>query len=175
MGAASERRALLMEANDDYDPYLTIDVNEYLIEEWPTLTAKHRQSVWHLCQTDEDFDYDTIHDQIDEKVYIYAESNPMVVLGDEDEDESETEGDEELDDEDLDDEESDDNIFEFMFAYLEDYWSELSEDQMESISNSLVDKQEELSDFLDAFVYDYAKANDPTIDLSEMEDEEDTE
>ena len=46
---------------------------------------------------------------------------------------------------------------------------------MESISNSLVDKQEELSDFLDAFVYDYAKANDPTIDLSEMEDEEDTE
>ena len=40
MGAASERRALLMEANDDYNPYLTIDVNEYLIEEWPTLNCK---------------------------------------------------------------------------------------------------------------------------------------
>jgi len=32
MGAASERRALLLEADDAYDPFLTIDVNEYLIE-----------------------------------------------------------------------------------------------------------------------------------------------
>ena len=47
MSAASERRALLLEADDSYDPFLTIDVNEYLIEEFPTLTAKHRQSVWH--------------------------------------------------------------------------------------------------------------------------------
>ena len=172
MGAASERRALLMEANDDYNPYLTIDVNEYLIEEWPTLTAKHRQSVWHLCQTDEEFDYDSIHDQIDEKVYIYAESDPNVVI--DTEDESEVEDPEEETEEDSDDE-SDETIFDMMFSYLEDSWPDLTEDQMESISNSLVDKQEELSDFLDAFVYDYAKANDKTIDLSEMEDEEDTE
>ena len=168
MGAASERRALLMEANDDYNPYLTIDVNEYLIDEWPTLTAKHRQSVWHLCQTDEEFDYDPIHDQIDEKVYIYAESDPNVVLS------TEAEDTEEANEEDSDDE-SDQTIFDMMFSYLEDSWPDLTEDQMESISNSLVDKQEELSDFLDVFVYDYAKANDPTIDLSEMEDEEDTE
>lgn len=40
MSAASERRALLLEANDDYDPFLTVDVNEYLIEHYPTLTAK---------------------------------------------------------------------------------------------------------------------------------------
>jgi hypothetical protein len=172
MGAASERRALLMEANDDYNPYLTIDVNEYLIEEWPTLTAKHRQSVWHLCQTDEEFDYDPIHDQIDEKVYIYAESDPNVVI--DTEDESEVEDPEEETEEDSDDE-SDETIFDMMFSYLEDSWPDLTEDQMESISNSLVDKQEELSDFLDAFVYDYAKANDQTIDLSEMEDEEDNE
>ena len=172
MGAASERRALLMEANDDYNPYLTIDVNEYLIEEWPTLTAKHRQSVWHLCQTDEEFDYDSIHDQIDEKVYIYAESDPNVVI--DTEDESEVIDSEEETEEDSDDE-SDETIFDMMFSYLEDSWPDLTEDQMESISNSLVDKQEELSDFLDAFVYDYAKANDQTIDLSEMEDEEDTE
>jgi hypothetical protein len=172
MGAASERRALLMEANDDYNPYLTIDVNEYLIEEWPTLTAKHRQSVWHLCQTDEEFDYDSIHDQIDEKVYIYAESDPNVVI--DTEDESDVEDSEEETEEDSDDE-SDETIFDMMFSYLEDSWPDLTEDQMESISNSLVDKQEELSDFLDAFVYDYAKANDQTIDLSEMEDEEDNE
>lgn len=172
MGAASERRALLMEADDDYNPFLTIDINEYLIEEWPTLTAKHRQSVWHLCQTDDDFDYDSIHDQIDDKVYIYAESNPNVVLPTDDE--SEVEDSEEETEEDSDDE-SDETIFDMMFSYLEDSWPDLTEDQMESISNFLVDKQEELSDFLDAFVYDYAKANDPTIDLSEMEDEEDTE
>ena len=172
MGAASERRALLMEANDDYNPYLTIDVNEYLIDEWPTLTAKHRQSVWHLCQTDEEFDYDSIHDQIDDKVYIYAESDPNVVLPTEDESDAE---DPEEDNEEDSDDESDETIFDMMFSYLEDSWPDLTEDQMESISNSLVDKQEELSDFLDAFVYDFAKANDPTIDLSEMEDEEDNE
>ena len=172
MGAASERRARLMEANGEQNPYLTIDVNEYLIEEWPTLTAKHRQSVWHLCQTDEEFDYDSIHDQIDEKVYIYAESDPNVVI--DTEDESDVEDSEEETEEDSDDE-SDETIFDMMFSYLEDSWPDLTEDQMESISNSLVDKQEELSDFLDAFVYDYAKANDKTIDLSEMEDEEDNE
>ncbi len=172
MGAASERRALLLEANDDYDPYIAVNIDEYLIQEWPTLTAKHRQSVRHLCQTDEEFDYDPIHDQIDEKVYVYAESDPNVVLPTEDE--SDVEDLEEDDEEDSDDE-SDETIFDMMFSYLEDSWPDLTEDQMESISNSLVDKQEELSDFLDAFVYDYAKANDPTIDLSEMEDEEDTE
>ena len=172
MGAASERRALLLEANDDYDPYIAVNVDEYLIEEWPTLTAKHRQSVRHLCRTDEEFDYDPIHDQIDEKVYIYAESDPKVVLPTEDE--SEAKDPEEEDEEDSDDE-SDETIFDMMFSYLEDSWPDLTEDQMESISNSLVDKQEELSDFLDAFVYDYAKANDQTIDLSEMEDEEDNE
>ena len=170
MGAASERRALLMEANDDYDPYLAVNVDEYLIQEWPTLTAKHRQSVRHLCQTDEEFDYDPIHDQIDEKVFIYAESNPNVILvtGDDDDDATyETEEDLEV--------VSDALIFEMMHNHLEIYWPDLSKNQTEVVSNFLVDQKDSLLDFLDGFVYDYAKANDSTIDLSEMEDEEDTE
>ena len=169
MGAASERRALLMECNDDYDPYIVVNVDEYLIDEWPTLTAKHRQSVRHLCQTDDEFDYDPIHDQIDEKVLIYADSDPSVVLvtGDESDDEVYEEEDSE--------EVLDNSIFEMMSNHLQLNWPNLTHDQVEVISNVLVDKKDELLDYLDVFVYDYAKANDPTIDLSEMEGEEEIE
>jgi len=162
MGAASERRALLLEADETYDPFLTVDVNEYLIEEFPTLTAKHRQSVWHLCQNDDDFDYEPIYAQIDEKVEEYADTNSEVILDYEDDDSEE----------DDDDEDDNQEIYDLMSTHIEVQWPELTEDQMDAISNSLVEKQEELQDFLDAFVYDYAKANDPTIDVSEMEDTE---
>ena len=167
MGAASERRALLLEADDTYDPFLTIDVNEYLIEEFKTLTAKQRQSVWHLCQNDEDFNYDSIHDQIDDWVYEYAESNPDVVL-------DESTDDSELTEEEQDEEEQEEGysqvIYDLMCTHLENEWPALSEEQVDAISNSLVDKIDELEDFFDAFVYDYAKESDSTIDVSEMEE-----
>ena len=122
MGAASERRALLLEADDTYNPYLTIDINEYLIDEFPTLTAKHRQSVWHLCQNDEDFDYDSIHDQIDDWVYEYAESNPDVVLDEPEDDDSELA------------EESDEEIETYLSidveTYLQDNYDEIDEDEL---------------------------------------------
>ena len=114
MGAAAERRALLLEADDSYDPFLTIDVNEYLIKEFPTLTAKHRQSVWHLCQNDEDFDYDSIHDQVDDWVFEYAESNPDVVL----DNSSYTE------EEDDDDDQDEDNLESLIFVDVEEYLQE---------------------------------------------------
>jgi hypothetical protein len=122
MGAASERRALLLEADDTYNPYLTIDINEYLIDEFPTLTAKHRQSVWHLCQNDDDFDYDSIHDQIDDWVYEYAESNPDVVLDETEDDDSELS------------EESDEEIETYLSidveTYLQDNYDEIDEDEL---------------------------------------------
>ena len=62
-----------------------------------------------------------------------------------------------------------------MHNHLEIYWPDLSKNQTEVVSNFLVDQKASLLDFLDVFVYDYAKANDSTIDLSEMEDEDDTE
>tara|TARA_B100000902_G_scaffold165624_1_gene160565 strand:- start:2295 stop:2801 length:507 start_codon:yes stop_codon:yes gene_type:complete len=123
MGAASERRALLLEADDDYNPFLSVDVNEYLIEEFPTLTAKHRKSVWHLCQNDDDFDYDSIHDQIDDWVYEYAESNPDVVLDESANDDSDSS------------EESDDEIETYLSVdienYLQDNYDEIDEEELQ--------------------------------------------
>ena len=169
MGAASERRALLLEADDSYDPFLTVDVNEYLIEEFKTLTAKQRQSVWHLCQNDEDFNYDSIHDQIDDWVYEYAESNSDVVL-DESTDDSELTEEEQEEEEEQQEEEYSQIIYDLMCTHLENEWPDLSEEQVDAISNSLVDKIDELEDFFDVFVYDYAKESDSTIDVSEMEE-----
>jgi hypothetical protein len=167
MGAASERRALLLEADDSYNPFLAVDVNEYLIGEFPTLTIKQRTSVVHLCQSDEDFDYSSIHDQIDEKLYEHAETNPEVILGDVSADTVV-----ESDDDESDVDEDDQSVYDLMYTHLEEEWPQLTEDQMDSISNSLVEKQDELQDFFDVFVFDYAKANDPSIDVSEMEDTE---
>jgi hypothetical protein len=164
MGAASERRALLLEADDSYNPFLTVNVNEYLIDEFPTLTIKQRTSVVHLCQNDEDFDYSSIHNQIDEKLYEHAETNPEVIL-DEVSDDSVVELDDEAD-------ENDQSVYDLMYTHLEEEWPQLTEDQMDVISNSLVEKQDELHDFLDLFICDYANATDPSIDVSEMEDTE---
>ena len=131
MGAASERRALLLEADDSYDPFLSIDVNEYLIEEFPTLTAKQRQSVWSLCQNDEDFDYDSIHDQIDDWVYEYAESNPDVVLDLEEEEEEDEDTSSDSDDEESDDDdERDVCLFVNLESYIEDNYDEITDDEM---------------------------------------------
>ena len=82
MGRISERRALFLQDDPDFDPYLIIDVNEYLIEEWPKLTAKQRKSVWVSCQTDPDFDYGFIYEQIDQMILTLAETNPAIDLSD---------------------------------------------------------------------------------------------
>lgn len=166
MGAASERRALLLEADDSYNPFLAVDVNEYLIDEFPTLTIKQRTSVVHLCQNDEDFDYSPIHNQIDEKLYEYAETNPEVIL-DEVSDDSVVESDDEVNED-----EDDQSVYDIMYTHLEEEWPQLTEDQMDAISNSLVEKQDELHDFLDLFIFDYANATDPSIDVSQMEETE---
>ena len=122
MGAASERRALLLEADDSYDPFLAINVDEYLIEHYTTLTAKNRQSVRYLCQNDEGFDYEPIYDQIDGWVYEYAESNPDVVLDESEDDDSDSS------------EESDDEIETYLSvdieSYLQDNYDEIDEDEL---------------------------------------------
>ena len=129
MGAASERRALLLETDDSYDPFLTIDINEYLIKEFPTLTAKQRQSVWYLCQNDDSFNYDSIHDQIDDWVYEYAESNPDVILNEDDEDDSSSDNEFDESDEE-EDEDVESNIFVDLKSYLQDNYDEIDEDEM---------------------------------------------
>ena len=68
MGKWTERRSLYYEDDEKYDPYLSLDVNEYLISEWPTLSLKQRRGVWTLAQNDEDFDWSSVEEQIDDYV-----------------------------------------------------------------------------------------------------------
>jgi len=164
MGAAAERRALLLEADDTYDPFLTIDVNEYLIKEFPTLSAKQRQSVWHLCQNDEDFDYDPIHDQIDDWVFEYAESDPNVVL----ENSSHTAEDEDDDDQNEDD--LDSLVFVDVEEYLQENFDGFEEDEIPYLLELITYKFDYSSVYIqiDRIVSNY---NDGQYDDEELEDE----
>jgi hypothetical protein len=152
MGAASERRALLLEADDSYNPFLAVDVNEYLIGDFSTLTQKHRTSVIHLCQNDEDFDYSLIYEQIDDKVYEYAETNSEVVLeqfSDTDEDEYEEE------------EEEDDSYESLVYVdvqqHLQDNYEEMDDDELAYMTDLITYKFDYSSvyDQIDQIVSNY--------------------
>ena len=65
MGRISERRALYYEDDPDHDPFIGLDINEYLIENHPGMTLKQRRAVWTLCQSDGDFNFDPIYEEID--------------------------------------------------------------------------------------------------------------
>ena len=172
MGAAAERRALLLEADDSYDPFLTIDVNEYLIKEFPTLTAKHRQSVWHLCQNDEDFDYDSIHDQVDDWVFEYAESNPDVVLDNSSYTEEEPEED---------DDQDEDNLESLIFVDVEEYLQEnfdgFEEDEIPYVTELVTYKFDYSSVYeqIDQIVSNYNDGQYDDDELEENSKEESTE
>jgi len=174
MSAASERRALLLEADDSYDPFLTIDINEYLIENYPTLTAKNRQSVWHLCQNDEDFDYDSIHNQIDDWVYEYAESDPEVVLEDSSVIDENEDGDEDGDE--------DDDIESLVYVdveeYLQDNYDELNEEELAYIVELITFKFDysNVYEQIDQIISNYVdgKYDDELDDASEEQIEVET-
>ena len=100
MGRFSERRALYYEDDEDFNPVLSVDVNEYLIDNYVATSLKQRRAVWHLCQTDEEFDYSSIEDQIDEWVIKYADTDPeMNIEKKEPADEFDFEDDEDLEEE----------------------------------------------------------------------------
>ena len=82
MATAAERRALFYSEDPDHDPFIGVDVNEYLIDEWPQLTLKQRRAVWSSCQRDADFDFEAIYEQIDDAVVLLAESDPSIDLSD---------------------------------------------------------------------------------------------
>ena len=83
MGRKSERRALYYQDDPDYDPFIGVDVNEYLIQNYEGLTLKQRKAIWTLCQNDEDFNYEPIYEEIDAWV--------AYVLGEDDADECDSE------------------------------------------------------------------------------------
>lgn len=100
MGRFSERRALYYEDDDSFNPVLTVDVNEYLINNYVAISLKQRRAVWHLCQSDDNFDFSSIEDQIDDWVLKYAETDPdMNVEKKEPSEQYDIEDDEDLDDE----------------------------------------------------------------------------
>ena len=79
---AAERRALFYEEQSEFDPFLGIDANEYLIEDWPKLTLKQRRAVWSTCQNDGDFDWSSVHEQLDQAVLVLAERDKTIDLSD---------------------------------------------------------------------------------------------
>ena len=176
MGATS-RRNLYYEHDQNFDPNIVIDVNEYLIESWPQLSLKQRTSVWTLAQSDEDFDFEVIHEQIDNYVYDLAETDDTIELPPEDEDDD----DEELDDEEDEDEDDDEPIVYFnILEYLDERWPDLTEDQKQAIIDNIMDDEdfdfETIYQLFDEYVIDYAENVDTSIDLSQLEhDDEDEE
>ena len=80
MGRWTERRALYNEDDETYDPYISLDVNEYLIERYPSLSLKNRRSVWSSCQNDDNFDYSAIEHQINQAVRKLAVKDMKIQL-----------------------------------------------------------------------------------------------
>lgn len=80
MGRWTERRALYNEDDETYDPYISLDVNEYLIDKYPMLSLKNRRSVWSSCQSDDDFDYSSIEHQINQRVRKLAVKDMTIEL-----------------------------------------------------------------------------------------------
>lgn len=141
MGRFSERRALYYEDEDGHDPSLSIDVNEYLIENYEAISLKQRRSIWSLCQNDEDFDYSSIEEQIDSWVIKFAKTDPTMnvtkkitdyidpsELEDKEYDEEEYDEDEE-DDEDYEDE----TVYVDVREYLEDKFEDIPEEEIQEI------------------------------------------
>jgi len=171
MGAKTERRSLYYESDEDFDPTISVDVNEYLIETWPTLTLKQRNSVWSLCQNDEDFDYESIHNQIDDWVYHLAEDNPEVNLGEDAYSDEESEDEEEDLDEHEDDESLDGYLIVDAVGYFADKYPNLTEQQMFDVSDHMNSDEsfswDVLYTYMDYYVKQYASEVDNTIDLEE--------
>ena len=114
MADTLRRRRLVIE-DKELDCCLSFDVNEYLIKNYPTLTYKNRQSVWSICQNDDTFDWSDIEAQLDDTVLELAETDPTVVLPEED----------------LSAEPDEDTFNDFVDAlgnYLVDYWDDIDED-----------------------------------------------
>lgn len=89
--SANERRALAFGSNPEHNSSISYDVNEYLIEAWPTLPARGRKAVWTLAQNDEEFDFSSIEEQIDQHVWTFSETDPTWTAPESDEEYEEDE------------------------------------------------------------------------------------
>ena len=135
MPDVNRRRQLVLEdAEVDYS--VSLDVNEYLIENWPTLTAANRTSVWSMCNNDEDFDWSAVEEQIDNAVYELADVDTSVVLPETDDSEEEEEDNYEA--------AFTEALLEYLYAAWDD-WDNI-EDDIEDLADIIIDKITEVVD-----------------------------
>ena len=74
--AAKDRRDRYFHFDKNYDPLLALNVDEYLIETHPHLSAVQRKAVWITCQRDKSFDWSAVKDQVDQCAKnIYDDKN----------------------------------------------------------------------------------------------------
>lgn len=74
--SAKDRRALYHKFDKNYDPLLSLNVDDYLIETHPHLNATQRKAVWVTCQRNDSFDWVAVKDQIDKCVKtLYDDKN----------------------------------------------------------------------------------------------------
>ena len=132
MPDVTRRRHLVQEDKDDFDCCLTFDVNEYLIDNWPTLTFRNRQSIWSICQNNDEFDWDVVEDQIIDCIYDLAEQDSTVVLPDEDDSEEEDSEDEFYD-----------AVISSVSNYIEYFYDEM-EEESEDFASFVIDKLDDL-------------------------------
>ena len=78
MPTKAERRQLANDGADD--PFVGLDINEYLIEEWPTLNLRQRKAVWSRAQNEDLIDLTDIQEQVDQIVLMNAERDPTIDL-----------------------------------------------------------------------------------------------
>jgi len=72
---------MLEDWNDyDHDCYITVDVLQYLVENYPKLTLKQRKAIGILVMNDDEFNLDPIYDQIDEWVGHYSSEDASAII-----------------------------------------------------------------------------------------------
>ena len=136
MPDVSRRRQLVLE-DAELDFSVSLDVNEYLIDNWPTLTFANRKSVWHNCDNDEDFDWSSIEDQVDQAVYDLAEADPKVVLPEESEDDDEEEN------------ETISVLQDALYEYFQEFWDDMDEDLDDLIADVICKIDEAVDNYYD--------------------------
>ena len=134
MPDVSRRRQLVLE-DAELDFSVSLDVNEYLIENWPTLTFANRRSVWSNCTNDEDFDWSSVEDQIDQAVYDLADTDSSVVIPEDD-------GGVDVDDD------YEEEFTQALLEYLSSAWDDWDnvEDDIDDLASIIIDKITEAVD-----------------------------
>ena len=135
MPDVSRRRQLVLE-DAELDFSVSLDVNEYLIDTWPTLTFANRKSVWYNCENNEDFDWSTIEEQVDQAVYDLAEADPKVVLPEESEDDEE-------------ENETVSVLQDALYEYFQEFWDDMDEDLDDLIADVICKIDEAVDNYYD--------------------------